>query len=336
MTRTPALAAAVSQGLEETTSKGEQVSEQGDRHSEDEAVRSFMVDSVEGQHQAFRQWGLPVTRVMILYNACAFRCFFCASAGTTFRDSEDRTGWDAIQQHLGPAKPEEEGRLILAGNEPLLHPDFERTIALANRQGFHNIQLMTSGNLLGDEASLKRWVAAGLRSVAVPIYSATPPLHDEIVGETAHQALLQALDMAHSMGVNVHVHTLALRRTAGELSALAETAQKRWGTQLSIAPIREKEGQFDWAAEALGLPEFNRMLDELPVDAPICLVGFPTCVGRSRPRAAADTVSVYFMTQARRFASVCEGCEDRPGCPGLVEAYYRHTGSEGLKPTVIS
>jgi pyruvate-formate lyase-activating enzyme len=312
------------------------VSKQREGHYEDQAVRSFMVDSVEGQHQAFRQWGLPVTRVMILYNACAFRCFFCASAGTTFRDPEDRTGWGAIQQHLGPAKPEEEGRLILAGNEPLLHPDFERTIALASRQGFDNIQLMTSGNLLGDEAALKRWVAAGLRSVAVPIYSATPALHDEIVGEAAHQALFQALDMAHSLGVNVHVHTLALRRTAGEISALAELTQRRWRTHLSIAPIRDKEGQFDWASEALSLVEFNQMLDELPSAVPICLVGFPTCVGRGRPRAAADTVSVYFMTQARRYAAICDGCEDRPACPGLVEAYYRHTGHEGLSPTVIS
>ena len=303
---------------------------------EDETVRNFLFDSVEGQHAAFKQWGLPISRVLILYNACGFRCFFCASEGTSFREDSRSTPWSRIDAHLSPAQDAEDGRLIIAGNEPVLHPDFERILERAQEQGFKDIHLMTSGTWLSDPDKLERWVSAGLRSIAVPIYATTPELHDEIVGADAHGQLLAALDLAHEQGVEIHLHTLALRRTMHELLALAELAAARWDSLLSVAPLREKEGQFDWVTEAIPLAEVNQFITALPAEAPIRLVGFPACVGRGWPRGAAACTSVYFMAQGRTFAEICSGCADKPGCLGVVQAYTEHFGVSGLTPRPMS
>jgi pyruvate-formate lyase-activating enzyme len=299
---------------------------------EDETVRNFLFDSVDGQHAAFRRWGLPITRVLILYNACGFRCFFCESAGTSSREDSRSTAWSQIEAHLSPAQPSEDGRLIIAGNEPLLHPDFERILERAETQGFTNIHLMTSGTWLSNPDDLARWISAGLRSIAVPIYALTPELHDEIVGAKAHAQLLEALDLAHASGVEIHLHTLALKRTEHELLALAELASRRWKSLLSIAPLREKEGQFRWVSEAMSLSDVDRFIGTLAADAPVRLVGFPACVGRGWPRGAAACTSVYFMAQGRTFAEVCSGCQDKPDCLGVVQAYTRHFGEQGLSP----
>lgn len=299
---------------------------------EDPTVRNFLVDSVDGQSETFRRWGFPPTRVLILYNACGFRCFFCASGGTSERDDADRTGWSQIVRHLSKARPEEEGRLIIAGNEPLLHPDFERILRLAGEQGFTHIHLMTSGTWLANSRDLERWVRAGLRSVAVPVYALTSALHDEVVGAEAHRRLFAGLDLAKASGVTVHLHTLALRRTFSELLPLAQLAQSRWGSVLSVAPLREKEGQFDWRADAMNLVEVNEWVESLPEGAPIRLVGFPHCVGRGWPRGAAPSISVYFMTQGRTFGASCERCLDRTDCPGVVEAFIRYHGERGIVP----
>ena len=303
---------------------------------EDETVRNFLFDSVEGQHAAFKRWGLPISRVLILYNACGFECFFCASEGTSFREDSRRTPWSRIETHLSLAQPEEAGRLIIAGNEPVLHPDFERILERARTQGFTDIHLMTSGTWLSDTTRLDRWVSAGLRSIAVPIYAVTSALHDEIVGAEAHTQLVEALDLARSRGVDIHLHTLALRRTLHELLPLAELARDRWASLLSVAPLREKEGQFDWVAESIPLAEVDDFMRALPEEAPIRLVGFPACVGRGWPRGAAACTSVYFMAQGRTFADVCRGCVDKPDCLGVVQAYTHHFGEEGLTPRLSS
>ena len=298
---------------------------------EDAAARVVLTAGVAEQHAALRAWGLPPVRLLVLYNACAFRCFFCASGGTSDRRAEDRTPWAAIEAHLSPALPAEGGRLIVAGNEPLLHPDFDRLLALAQRQGFDHVELMSSGTPLAAAGRRAAWVKAGLRAVAVPLYAAEPDVHDAIVGAPAFEVRVAALDAAAAEGVRVEVHTLALRRTAAALAPLARLVSARWGTTLALAPLRDKEGQFDWAREALSLPELGGLLGAWPAEVPLRLVGFPACLAPGLPRGAADTIGLYFRTQRQGFAPICGGCAARPACPGVVEAHLRAHGGAGLR-----
>lgn len=292
---------------------------------EDPRVHEFLGAAAARQVAILNEWGLAPTVALILVNACENRCFFCASPGTTEVAPADVTGWDRIRAHLD-GRPADVERLVIAGNEPVLHPAFERALAHAHALGFRDVQLMTSGLRL-DDASLARWVGWGLASVAVPIYAAEARLHDAVCGTPCFDRLVQGLDAAHRAGLRLHLHTLALRRTVDGLPALARFVQDRWGATLAVAPLREKP-LFVWDDETVPLDEIDELLSGLEVSR----LGLPTCIGRGLPRAEALVVDVYFRTQRRGYATACEGCADRVGCPGVVAAELERRGGRGLRP----
>ena len=299
---------------------------------ENASVRAVLKASIQAQHDAMRAWGIDPVRLLILYNTCAHRCFFCASKGTSDRPADDRTQWAAIREHLSPPLDDEQRRLIVAGNEPLLHPDFDKLMEHAKAQGFESIDLMTSGVQLGVQEDLERWISLNLSSVSVPIYGVSPDVHDAIVGDTAYLRLVDALDKAHARGVTVYVHTLALQRSQEELAPLAEMVSDRWGTTLGLAPVRDKEGQFSWASEALSLAVIDAWLQRHSDQVPIQLTGFPDCLGPDLPRMTNTAIGIYFRTQSTGYAEVCGGCQRRSTCPGVVQAQLDHFESQGLTP----
>ena len=148
---------------------------------EDAEVHEFLAADAAGQADRLERWGFPRAVVAMLFNACEARCFFCANPGTVAVPDAERTRWEAIEAHLR-GRPPGETRLLVGGNEPTAHPDFDRLLALASELGFTWIELMTSGLRLADPDRLARWVGWGLRSVAVPIYSVDGDVHDAICG----------------------------------------------------------------------------------------------------------------------------------------------------------
>ena len=304
------------------------------RTREDPRVHEVLSGSVASQHAALSRWGFPPTRLLLLYNACAHRCFFCASAGTSDRAPGDQTPWEQIADRLSPALPSEQGRLMVGGNEPVLHPDWPRLLARAAAQGFDDVALMTSGVGLDDPTRLAEWVAHGLRSVVVPLYSASAGPHDAVVGQRAHAALLDGLDAAVAAGLKVHVHTLALRQTLAGLPELARLCDQRWGTPLVLAPVREKPALFDFQAEAADLVTLHDALVRWPASLPLRLVGLPACLDPLRSREVPLAVDLYFRSQARRFGAACTDCSARGRCPGVVQGQLEHHGEAGLRPLV--
>ena len=297
--------------------------------SEDAEVRAFLVADVASQARQMAAWGVAPAVLLILTNACENRCFFCANAGTTAVPPERFTPWADIDARLR-ARPEGVTRLLIGGNEPMLHPRFRDALALAKAVGFTSIELMTSGMQLADPTARAAVLEAGLADVAVPIYAAEPALHDAICQTTCWDRLTEGLDAVHAAGVRVWVHTLALRRNGSALDGLATMVRQRWGTALAVAPVREKLGLFPWMQEALSLEEMGALCRSLPPD--VTLVGWPACLDRGRPRGSASVMELYFRTQLRTFADACAGCADRAGCPGVVDAQLRKFGASGLVP----
>lgn len=294
---------------------------------EDAEIHEFLAAGAARQAELLERWGFPRAVVLMLFNACEARCFFCANPGTVAVPDDQRTRWAAMEQHLR-GRPVGETRLLVGGNEPLLHPDIDRAFALAAELGFTWIELMTSGLQLAHPERLARWVEHGLRSVAVPIYSQDPTLHDAICGVPCHARLLAGLDAARDAGVQIWLHTLALRRNVDELDALARWAGERWGAPVAVAPLREKDGLFRYDPENVPLAELQ---ERLPGMSPnLHLVGMPACLDRGRARGSATVIEMYFRTQRREHAPVCAGCADRKGCPGVVAAQLRRWGEQGL------
>lgn len=296
---------------------------------EDASVHALMGATPAVQVEMMRARGLEDAVVLVLSNSCASRCFFCASPGTTAVPSEDVSSFAQIRAHL-ETRPPHVTRLLVGGNEPTLHPDFERTLAHAQASGFTHVELMSSGLRFAEAGALARWRECGLSAVAVPIYAPTAELHDAVCGAPAFDVLVRGLDAARDAGLELHLHTLLLRRTSHALPELASLVSRRWRTALAVAPLRDKSQLFRFADEAVSLEETRKILAS--VEAPLTRLGLPTCAARERPRASTLVMQVYFQTQRRSFGTGCTGCADRDACPGVVDGELAAFGERGLAP----
>jgi hypothetical protein len=294
-------------------------------------VHAFLAADASQQAALLERWGLGRAVALMMVNACENRCFFCANPGTIAVPPELVTRWDHLARHLA-GRPADTVRLLIGGNEPALHPDFDRVMETAWELGYREVELMTSGLQLGG-ARLAPWVAHGLRGVAVPIYGATAAPHDEVCGTVCFDRLVAGLDAAHAAGVRIWLHTLALRRTVDGLGELAAWAWDRWQAPVAVAPLREKDGQFRYDTETVPLSELQARLPGLPPS--LHLVGMPACLDRGRARGSATVIEMYFRTQLRAWDPSCAACADRPTCAGVVAAQLQRWGADGLAPRAV-
>jgi hypothetical protein len=220
-------------------------------------------------------------------------------------------------------------RLCIGGTEPVSHPDFESTLTLARQVGFSQIELMTSGLRLAERGVASDWADAGVTHLAIPIYSADEAVHDRVCGTTCHRRLLDGLDAAQAAGLHLSLHTLALAPTLAGLSDLADLCQTRWQSTLSLAPPRPKDGVWDFDREAPSLAAVTAAITSIPQGS-LNMMGWPLCFASDRPRGGATVMSIYFRGQARTHPGVCDSCQAKPCCDGLVQALFDRDGSDGL------
>jgi molybdenum cofactor biosynthesis enzyme MoaA len=285
--------------------------------AEDETWRRVLVAPLREQLREFAARGLPRTGVLILQNACENSCFFCANAGVTRPPESAVTRLEHIERWLEEARGVTVDRLCVGGTEPALHPAFEAALRGLSSAKLGPVEVMTSGLRLAEPGVAERWAELGVRAVAVPLYAATARLHDEVVGHRgAFELTLAGLDNARAAGMDVLVHTLALRRTACELAALGALVRTRYASRLALGAPRPKPGVWHWEAEALTASE----LEQQPPELDVSLVGYPHCVGRGNTRGAAAVIELYFQGSRREYASECARCLDRPSCPGVLSA----------------
>jgi MoaA/NifB/PqqE/SkfB family radical SAM enzyme len=295
---------------------------------EDAAVHAFIDGDAATQARMMAAWGMEPAVALIVLNACENACFFCANPGTIAVPAHEITDWERIQEQLD-GRPEGVELLLVGGNEPVLHPHFERALAYAWSVGFRRVQLMTSGQRL-TPTTVARWQAWGLAEVAAPIYATQAALHDAVCGVRCHDRLLAGLDAAVAAGLTVQLHTLMLKRTVHDLPALAAMVRERWGAALHIAPVREKAGLFVYDDETLSLAETREVLATLPAD--VRLLGMPSCLAPERVSGGPAIIRIYFRTQLRAFHPRCAGCARQADCMGVVKAELDRHGGAALRP----
>lgn len=284
---------------------------------EDETWRRILLAPLREQLREFEARGLPRAGVLILQNACENRCFFCANAGVTHTAENAVTRLEHIERWIDDARGVDVERLCVGGTEPALHPAFEDALRGLTSAKLGPIEVMTSGLRLAEAGVAERWAALGVRAVAVPLYAATARLHDEVVCHPgAFERTLAGLDGARAAGIDVLVHTLALRRTAAELPALGTLVRERYASRLALGAPRPKPSVWQWETEALTAAE----LEQQPAELDVSFVGYPLCVGRGKPRGSAAVIELYFQGSRREYAPECARCLERPSCPGVLSA----------------
>lgn len=294
---------------------------------EDPALHQFLAAAPGEQAAWLAARGLPAATLLPLRNACAQACFFCAGPGTSALPATQNSPESQIWAQLS-GRPPEVQRLLIGGNEPTLHPHFERVLFHAQDLGFSQIDLMTNGATLAGKA--KEWAALGLRQVVTPLYSLKAEVHDSLCGTRCFSQVWDGLEAALEAGIQVHIHSLFLRRNLDDLAALSQAVQQKFGSRLAVGLLRPKPG-FDWKAEAPSFGEIRKIFAEMQVKpillvAPRCLAWgegegiLPGFFGEEEEEPAL-LAELYFSSQKRIFLDGCRGCPSRERCDGVVEGY---------------
>ena len=152
---------------------------------------------------------------------CNMDCIFCLRNKHPSRASVRLSGeqWPPLFHRLralmrimrrGKAKT-----LFLGGDEPTVAPAwlFDAVIALAVKEGFKKIDIMSNGFKLRDGKYLAGLVKAGVNSFSLPVYGPTAATHDSVTQKKgSYSALLRAIKNIQALpGVSLKLHTVRVK-----------------------------------------------------------------------------------------------------------------------------
>lgn len=214
----------------------------------------------------------------------------------------------------------------LSGGEPTLYKEqllayIRRVLQARPDIGFH--VLTNAQHLSSDDIGLLSRLSPDAILWGVPLYSAQPAVHDEIVGKPgAFDTLIKSLGLLCRAGGRIELRTVIMGVNAGELPDLARfiTAHLPFIDRWAIMQMENiGYGRKNWArlfydssrhfqpvAAALDIAR-SRGVDAFLYNFPLCTV--PDAYRNLAPRTISDWKQKYL--------SQCEGCKLRNDCSGF-------------------
>ncbi|MBI4679062.1 MAG: radical SAM protein [Elusimicrobia bacterium] len=296
--------------------------------SENKAIRRGLIGADLAGQDRFLRARLPEVGSVFLFlnTGCVNDCVFCKrkpyAPGRPLAEIEAALEGNARIRRK---------RIALVGNEPLLHPDVGAIVRLCRRHGFKEVEVMTSGTLLADQALARELKKAGVTAFAIPLCSARPCDHDSLTGrQGSFQETARGIENARSLGIKVFIHANLLKQNLAALAGLEKLAGRDWKAPFAVLPTRPK------SPESMNLPyedlepSYEQMLAAKPGVS--SLVGFPVCVQRRiqgltglGPEMLADSVKLYLLHQTFVKPVTCLKCPETRRCLGTfwkhLEAY---------------
>lgn len=282
---------------------------------------------------------------------CNLRCLGCRSC----QGGDEVLPSDRALQRMKQARTSGIDRLWLGGGEPTLRPELPALLKAAKALGFRECLVQTNGMRLAYEPYRKALIEAGLSTLRFNLKSANPAIHDALCNFSgAHALLAQAFQGLQGSQVTLLGDVLLTRRTLPELTetlrhyhALGVSGFSLW--LLSAHDCEEDEVR----QEIPSLPELSSALTEaacLAEERSFSLESLhtPWCMlpgalrGLFRPARSWGLVIVdpsnrpfsleTSPIEGGVYPPACEGCSQRPTCPGLRADYLERHGSAGLLP----
>jgi GTP 3',8-cyclase len=175
----------------------EQLDEYGDR-----GVKNILVDNFGRIAKKLR---ISVT------DKCNMRCMYCMPRGKVrWLDEHDVLDYDEIVRLVTILADLGVDRIRLTGGEPLLRPNLQNLIvALTKIEGIKSISMTTNGILFGEKA--RAFKAAGLEGVNVSLDTFRPARFKEITGVNGLDSVVEAINAAERVGLNVKINTVVIR-----------------------------------------------------------------------------------------------------------------------------
>ncbi|HEU0115676.1 MAG TPA: radical SAM protein, partial [Thermomicrobiales bacterium] len=195
----------------------------------------------------------PFVLAWELTRACNLACVHCRAEAQLRRHAGELTTAEAKALIDDIARFDEPPTLILTGGDPMRRPDLIDLIAHATARGIR-ATLTPAGTPLASHARLEAARDAGLRRIAVSLDGPTAAAHDAFRRVSGSFDWTTAIVRnARELGLPVQIHTTLSRRTADDLPAMADLA--------------DRLGAVVWAVFCLVPIGRARIEDELSADA---------------------------------------------------------------------
>jgi len=214
-------------------------------------------------------------------------------------------------------------KLCLIGSESLSHPRILNIIASAKNNGFSEVEIMTSGELLSDRSFLKKLVKNGATSFSIPILGSQQKIHDFIVGRKgSFGELIKAFNnLKENPKIKVFVHTNLLKQNLADLPAIENLITKKLSFPFAILPIRAKSSNL--AFKDIN-PSYSEAVKVLAKKTSY-LFGFPYCISKNIQKNSlaeiSDSMKLYFIHQKFVKADTCQSCLYKKECLGVSKDY---------------
>jgi GTP 3',8-cyclase len=143
---------------------------------------------------------------------CNMQCIYCMPSldKVQWFNEADLLNYDEITELVSILADLGIEKIRLTGGEPLLRPKLENLIlSLAKINRIKSISMTTNGMLLSNKVKLLK--DAGLGSVNISLDTFRPDKFKAMTGIDGLNKVLDAIDMAHYMGMTVKINTVVVR-----------------------------------------------------------------------------------------------------------------------------
>ncbi len=222
--------------------------------SQDQGPASIQVPAVAPRAPAPHRISLPAARrtaalspfdfgrvfVLDLDSDCHMRCAFCSTRKKWSPGQMSSTStWERIEAGLRLAHQDGYRALRLSGLDPLTHPHVHDAVRMAVTLGFETLHIYSPSTRYSEPAFLDELLeaSAGLnRSFHVPVYGASPEVHDAMTGlPGSFEGVTRGLEAIEERGYGAEIVLLTML-TRHNLSTWPELVAtiSRWSAPLQV------------------------------------------------------------------------------------------------------
>lgn len=249
---------------------------------------------------------------------------------------------DLFSQFTTAALLSPKGAILgISGGEPLLHKSqlFDMLRIVSQARPDVTFHILTNGqHFEASDIPALLQVGTGRILWGVPLYSADPTTHDEIVGKAgAYGRLEKGLGVLMSAGASIELRTVLMRQNIAGLADLADFVFTRLSV-VNVWALMQMErigyGRMNWQKSF-----FDSSSDFAPIASAIdlsvargidvSLYNFPLC---SVPTAYRSFAPSTISDWKRKYLDFCSDCDKRAACGGFFEWYSHNEGFSALGP----
>ena len=186
---------------------GEEIREEKNRQQQKNAY-----DDRDGNNILIDNFGRIAKKLRVsVTDRCNMRCMYCMPRGDVrWFNEQDILDFSEISRIVSILADLGIERIRLTGGEPLLRPNLKNLIiSLAKLEGIKSISMTTNGLLFGEKA--RELKDAGLESVNISLDTFRPDRFKAITGINGLNKVIDAVNSAESVGLNVKINTVVIR-----------------------------------------------------------------------------------------------------------------------------